>query len=211
MLIEVPNYACNLRCRDYGLWEEHVNYFTLDTLRYFLGLAGVELVHEEVILFSGEGIFVIGRKVANISSSLGYVDELRRQNVEYAAHWPLFRRALGEFLSSQKTAGKKIAVYGAGSRAFCLINFANIAGSIDLIVDDQMEKQNKFMPGGRLPIVPSDALYSRAIDICLLAVNTENEDKVIQKHAEWVQKGGTFWSILPPSDRLLPVWLSDAV
>ncbi len=209
VLIEVPNFACNLRCRDYGLWEEHVNYFTVDTLRHFLSLAGVELVHEEIILFSGEGIFVIGRKVGKPHRSLDYVASLRRQNVEYAEHWPDFRRSLGEFLSAQKKAGRKIAVYGAGSRVFCLLNFAGVASCIDVIVDDQQEKQNKFMPGGRLPIVPSDALYSQGIDICLLAVNTENEDKVIGKHAKWVQNGGTFWSVLPPSERLLPVWQLD--
>ena len=54
--------------------------------------------------------------------------------------------------------------------------------------------------------MPSDALYSDAVDICLLAVNAENEDKVVRKHAKWTQGGGTFWSILPPSDLLLPVW-----
>jgi len=206
VLIEVPNYACNLRCEDYSLWEEHVNYFTADTLRHFLSLAGVTLIHEEIILFSGEGIFVIGRKVGTVPRSLDYVAALREQNLEYSNHWPAFRQAIGEFLSSQKRAGKKIAVYGAGSRVFCLLNFTDITSSIDVIVDDQPEKQNKFMPGGRLPIVSSDALYSRGIDICLLAVNTENEDKVIAKHAVWAHQGGTFWSVLPPSERLLPVW-----
>ena len=206
VLIEVPNFACNLRCQDYSLWEEHVNYFTVDTLRHFLSIAGVELIHEEIILFSGEGIFVIGRKVGNFFRSLDYVAALRRQNVEYATHWPVFRRSFAQFLSSQKKEGRKIAVYGAGSRVFCLLNFSGIASSIDVIVDDQLEKQNKFMPGGRLPIVSSDALYSQSIDICLLAVNTENEEKVISKHSKWVQNGGTFWSVLPPSDRLLPIW-----
>ncbi|MBK8759917.1 MAG: methyltransferase domain-containing protein [Sulfuritalea sp.] len=208
VLIEVPNFACNLRSRDYGLWEEHVNYFTVDTLRHFLSLAGVELVHEETILFSGESICFIGRKSGKPHRSLDYVAALRRLNVEYSEHWPDFRRSLGEFLSAQKRAGRKIAVYGAGSRVFCLLNFAGVAASIDVIVDDQQEKQNKFMPGSRvpIPILPSDALYSQGIDICLLAVNTENEDKVVGKHAEWVRNGGTFWSVLPPSERLLPVW-----
>jgi 2-polyprenyl-3-methyl-5-hydroxy-6-metoxy-1,4-benzoquinol methylase len=206
VLIEVPNFACNLDCHDYGLWEEHVNYFTVDTLRYFLSHAGVELIHEEIILFSGEGIFAIGRKVESPLCPLDYVPALRRQNVEYAEHWPDFRRSFGEFLSAQKKAGRKIAVYGAGSRVFCLLNFAGVASCIDVIVDDQQEKQNKYMPGGRLPIMPSDVLYSQGIDICLLAVNTENEDKVIGKHAKWVQNGGTFWSVLPPSELLLPVW-----
>jgi 2-polyprenyl-3-methyl-5-hydroxy-6-metoxy-1,4-benzoquinol methylase len=213
VLIEVPNYACNLRTPDYGLWEEHVNYFTVDTLRYFMSLAGVELIHEEVILFSGESIFVVGRKVGNIPLSQGHVDSLRRQNIEYAKQWPSFRSMIKEYLASLKKAGEKIAVYGAGNRVVCLINFADLSSSIDIIVDDQLEKQNKFMPGGRLPIVSSDALYSQNIDICLLAVNTEIEDKVIGKHAKWVENGGTFWSVLPPSEHLLPVghtnWKSD--
>ncbi len=206
VLIEVPNFACTLRFHDYALWEEHVNYFTADTLRYFLAMAGVELVSEETVQFSGGSFFVIGRKVGNVSCSMDYVAELRRQNIEYATYWPVFRKEIGEFLTSQKRAGKKIAVYGAGSRTFCLINFSDIVSGIDVIVDDQLEKQNLFMPGGKLPIVSSDALYSEEIDICLLAVNTENEDKVISKHAKWVRDGGVFWSILPPSDRLLPVW-----
>lgn len=206
VLIEVPNHACNLRCHDYALWEEHVNYFTFDTLRHFLSLAGVELIHWETTLFSGESMLVVGRKVGQVSHSLDYVAALRKQNVEYATLWPEFRRDIGEFLSLQKKAGRRIAVYGAGSRAFSLINFADIASYLNVIVDDQPEKQNKFMPGGRLPILASDALYSEAIDICLLAVNTENEGKVIGKHTGWLENGGTFWSVLPPSDRLLPVW-----
>jgi 2-polyprenyl-3-methyl-5-hydroxy-6-metoxy-1,4-benzoquinol methylase len=211
VLIELPNYACNLRCQDYSLWEEHVNYFTMDTLRYFLSLADIELIHHEIILFSGEGIFVVGRKTSNVSPSLGYLADLRRQNVHYATRWPEFRRDIGAYLLAQKQAGKNIAIYGAGSRACCLVNFAGLASHIDVFVDDQPEKQNKFMPGSKLPIAPSDVLYTRHIDICLLAVNTENEDKVIGRHAKWVQQGGQFWSVFPPSDRLLPVWKFNGV
>lgn len=206
VLIEVPNFTCNLQWQDYSLWEEHVNYFTIDTLRHFMALAGVEIFHEEIIQFSGEGIFVIGRKIENVTCALEYLPGLKLKNTKYADEWPVFRAAISEYLLSQKQAGKKIAVYGAGARVFCLINFTGIASAIDVIVDDQLEKQNKFMPGGRIQIVPSEALYSQGIDICLLGVNTENENKVIAKHEKWVQSGGTFWSVLPPSDRLLPVW-----
>jgi len=211
VLIEVPNFLCNLQCQDYSLWEEHVNYFTIDVLRFFLALADVEVVHEEIIRFSGEAIFVIGRRVSNVCHGLDYVSELKNQNTKYASDWPIFYDAIRKFLLSQKQAGKKIAIYGAGARVFCLTNFTGIASSIDVIVDDQLEKQNKFMPGGRLPIVPSESLYSLGIDICLLGVNTENEDKVISKHSEWTRNGGIFWSVLPPSDRLLPPWQQNGV
>jgi hypothetical protein len=55
----------------------------------------------------------------------------------------------------------------------------------------------------------SDILYTQKIDICLLAVNTENEEKVINRHSKWIQQGGLFWSVFPPSDRLLPMWNSN--
>ena len=205
VLIELPNFEMNLRCKDYSLWEEHVNYFTVDTLRYMLAQANIEVIHEEIFLFSGEGIFIIGKRVEKITPSLSYLSSLKKQNQDYASNWPVYQSSLNEYLRIQVEAGKKIAFYGAGARAFCLINFANIAVHIEFILDDQIEKQGKFMPGGKIPIVPSDQLYSAHIDICLLTVNTENEDKVINKHENWVSSGGQFWSIFPPSDRLLPV------
>lgn len=206
VLIELPNFECNLRCRDYSLWEEHVNYFTIDTLRYFLAQANIEIIHEEIFLFSGEGIFIVGKKVEKSIPSLSYLQKLKKQNQEYAANWPSFKSAIQEYLQIQAKAGKKIAVYGAGARAFCLLNFTGIAPYIEIIIDDQLEKQGKFMPGGKIPVVSGDQLYSRQIDICLLAVNTENEDKVIGKHAEWQGQGGQFWSVFPPSNRLLAIW-----
>jgi SAM-dependent methyltransferase len=206
VLIELPNFECNLRYQDYSLWEEHVNYFTKDTLKYFLSLSNIKIIYEEVFLFSGEGIFVIGQKMESVNVTMEYLPELRRQNLAYASHWSGFRLQIVDFLKYKKNDGQKIAIYGAGARSFCLINFTGLAPFIDVILDDQPEKQHKFMPGGRLPVVPSDILYSNKIDICLLAVNTENEEKVITRHSKWVEQGGQFWSIFPPSDRLLPIW-----
>lgn len=206
VLIEVPNFECNLRTHDYGLWEEHVNYFTRDTLREFLARANVEIVHCETFLFSGEGIFVVARKKEQVPSDLSYVPVLRSQNLEYAAQWQPFIRDINQQLVQFRSEGKKIAVYGAGSRGFCLLNFTRMTGHIDFIVDDQPEKQNTWMPGTGLPIVSSDALYEEGVAICLLGVNTENEEKVLKRHEKWIAGGGQFWSIFPPSERMLPAW-----
>lgn len=206
VLIEVPDFMCNLQNCDYALWEEHVNYFTVDTMRHLLSLADIEIIHEESLPFSGGSFFVIGRKVGGISYDSDYLVGLRGCNLAYAAQWCVFREEIRDFLSGQNQEGKKIAVYGAGGRTFCLLNFAGISPYINVILDDQVEKQNRFMPGGGLPIVASEALYSLGIDICLLAVNAENEEKITDKHRQWSDDGGQFWSILPPSRRLLPVW-----
>jgi SAM-dependent methyltransferase len=210
-LIEVPNFMANLEFQDYSLWEEHVNYFTTETLRYFLALANLEVIHSEIFCFSGEGIFVVAQKKPHVSVSLEYLKELKTKNLQYSKNWPKFLKKIRGYLASLKQKGKKIAVYGAGSRVFCLINFANISNYIDVIVDDQLEKQDKFMPGGKIPILSSSALNSLGIDICLLGVNTENEGKVISKHSKWIAAGGEFWSVLPPSDLLLPVWAESLI
>lgn len=148
VLIEIPNYGCNLDTTDYSLWEEHVNYFTVETAAHLLSLAGIEVIHHEVILFTGESLVLIGRKTGKGSRSLSYVADLRQRNIEYAAAWPQFRARFRDFLCEQKENGHRIGVYGAASRAFCLINFAGLAEFLEVIIDDQPAKQNYFMPGG---------------------------------------------------------------
>ncbi|MEO8172126.1 MAG: methyltransferase domain-containing protein [Sediminibacterium sp.] len=206
VLIEVPDFSNNLDNKDYGLWEEHVNQFTLETLRYFSNLAGFELIHEEKILFSGRILFVVGKKIADVKAPKDFIPSLKQQNLDYATSWPVFTKELEAYLSEQKSNGKTIAVYGASSRVFCLLNFSGLSKYIDVILEDHPGKQNQVMPGGRIQIVPGTELYNGKIDICLLAVNTENEDAVIAKHAKWVEQGGKFYSVLPPSEKLLPFW-----
>ena len=206
VLIEVPNFGCNLDTKDYSLWEEHVNYFTIDTLQFFLSKGGLQIVHQEIFRFSGEGIFIVARKTDNVIPNLGYLSSLRNRNYQYSHDYPSFRASIENYLKKLQQNNKKIAIYGAGARVFCLINFLNLSAYIDVIVDDQIEKQDKYMPGGKTPITSSDALYARSIDVCLLGVNAENEDRVIAKHRKWVETGGEFWSVLPPSEKLIPIW-----
>ena len=117
-----------------------------------MSLSNIKIVHDEVFLFSGEGIFVIGQKMESVKPTLDYLPELRKQNFDFANHWTEFRSQITGYLQAEKKNGKKIAVYGAGARAFCLINFAGLAPYIDVILDDQLEKQNKFTRNRHLPV-----------------------------------------------------------
>lgn len=207
VLIEVPNFDCYMNNRDYGLWEEHVNWFTADTLKTFLKEAKIQVIREEVFLFSGEGVFVLGQKIPELNAGKEYLPELLKQNRLYKDSFPEMKNVFHNYLSTQKKDGKKIAAYGAGNRLFCLINFFDLSQYFDFIVDDQPEKQNFYMPNTTLKVVSSDQLLAGSIDICLLSVNTECEDKVINRHSEWLNKGSKFYSVNPPSDILMPGWL----
>jgi hypothetical protein len=89
-----------------------------------------------------------------------------------------------------------------------LINYCGLAPHLECVLDDQVEKQGKFMPGSRLPVLAGDALGGEGIDLCLLAVNAENESAVIARRTDFVAGGGEFASFHPPSPRLPAFWKS---
>ncbi len=76
-----------------------------------------------------------------------------------------------------------------------------VADLIDFVADDTPQKQNKFLPGARLPILPSAELVERKIALCLLALSINNENAVIGRNEAFVRAGGTFRSIFRASPR----------
>jgi SAM-dependent methyltransferase len=207
--MEVPNTDFILSRTDYSLiWEEHVNYFNLGSLKYFLAGAGVEVLHSETASFSGEALMILGKYTGKTSTDeLGnHVSETRGKSLKYAERWPGFRVAIIDSLENHRKNGGQVAIYGAGCRACSLINLAGLGPLIDFVADDQPEKQGKYMPGSRIPIIPGSELEKSSVDLCLLAVNAESEDTVVSNHSAYLSRGGRFASVLPPSDRLLPVW-----
>jgi len=207
VLVEVPNFGFNLQAPDYSaIWEEHVNHFTLATLSRFLLDTGIEVLQSETAVFSGDILIALGRYSDTHAKTTTPLTETRRKTLAYRDHWPNFRKALVDYLTEQKITFGKIAVYGAGCRSCCLINYAGLGAQLEFVVDDQPEKHGKFMPGSRLPILPSHALTRHGIAVCLLAVNAENEDKVIGNHKHFLERDGRFVSVHPPSSRLPAFW-----
>ena len=63
------------------------------------------------------------------------------------------------FLVEQKKLGKVVVGYGAAAKGNTLLNFAGVKSDlIRYVVDRSPHKQNKFMPGSRIPIVSEDRL-----------------------------------------------------
>ena len=195
-LIEVPDFTQNMNNRDYAIWEEHVNYFTEETLQRFCSLAGMVIINSEYLQFSGGSFFSIARTCE--APEFWPSDGLKAANLAYGFAWPFFR---ARFKSTLEAILGKVAVYGAASRILFLINALGIADKISFIVDDQPTKQGLHAPGSELVIRDASALAEAKV--ALLSVNIENECSVIDAHKGW---DGQWWSILPPSERLLGAW-----
>lgn len=208
LLIEVPDFEFHQRAIDYsGMWEEHVNQFTAETLARFFADVGIPVESVESLEFNGKALVAYGRYSAEaprVHVQAGA--DLAARAFLYRDAWPGFAAEMREYLGSQKSAGKRVGVYGIGRRAIVLINVCDVADCIEFAVDDQSERQGKYVAGSHLPIHSTDVLLNGELDVCLLGVNAENEDSVTGKLREFVQHGGEFVSILPPSPRLPEFW-----
>ena len=68
-----------------------------------------------------------------------------------------------------KKDGKKISAYGAAAKGVTLLNYCGVGNDlIDYVVDLNPNKQGKFLPGSRIPIVDINVLSKNCPDILLV-------------------------------------------
>jgi hypothetical protein len=202
--VEVPDAGRSLDHRDYTtLWEEHVLYCTEATLPSVMRAGG--FVTETLIRFpyaSEDSLVLLARRVeepAEDSPSDALEGELDRWQGFAGGFGDTRRRSLAAL--SAETGG--IALLGAGHLAATWINLMGAAPLISFVADDDPNKQGLLMPGSRLPIRPSAALYGGEVGLCLMAVSSGLEARVLERHAPFAARGGRFASIFPQSPRSL--------
>jgi SAM-dependent methyltransferase len=72
-------------------------------------------------------------------------------------------------LEGLKANGARIAAYGAAAKGSTLINVAGIDNRLlDFVVDRNVHKQGRYMPGKHMPILPPEALLARMPEYTLL-------------------------------------------
>ncbi|WP_315806247.1 MULTISPECIES: methyltransferase domain-containing protein [unclassified Bradyrhizobium] len=206
VMVEIPDCTNSLRLHDYCMpWEEHSLYFTPETFAPVLSLGGFEPIRMDVFPLPFENSIVqLARKVgAPGSFRCDHVSPAAQSSLlaGYAADFEPTRRALRTKLTKIRTENGPIALFGAGHLACAFANFLDIADLIDFVADDTPQKIGKYLPGARLPILPSAALADRGIKLCLLALSVSSEDRVIERNSAVTAAGGTFASILRASPR----------
>ena len=205
LMLEVPDCSASLQLNDYCMvWEEHSLYLTPESFAPLSTIGGFDPICTEVHPRPFENSLVqLARKTGNpgpvrISNhAKGQAGLLER----YAAVYEPACQELRAMLEHVRAERGPIALFGAGHLACAFVNFMGVADLIDFVADDTPEKQYKFLPGARLPILPSAALVENGIALCLLALQINNENRVIARNKAYEEAGGTFKSIFRESPR----------
>jgi hypothetical protein len=208
-VFEAPDCGPAIERYEYTtLWEEHTAYFTRETYCRTLLLAGLALADFYIHPYPFENsLIAITRQDGNTTTSFDSrtlaqeIDRFRK----FATGLPRYGEKLRHYLTEYRQGCGKIALFGAGHLAATYINIFGLAPFIEYVLDDNSHKRGLYMPGSMLPIRGSSELASGKIQLCLLGLNPQSEEKVVANNGSFVKTGGTFASIFASSLRALCV------
>jgi hypothetical protein len=208
LVIEVPDCSRAMDGCDYTtIWEEHTLYFTPETFHYGVSFAACDIIRSANYPYPFENSLVAiaqanGERRRGLPPSSAVASE-RHRGLAFGRSFPEYREKMRRFLRDHRRNRGPIALFGAGHLACMFVNVFDVADAIDVIIDDNPHKRGLYMPGSRLLIAGSSVLLDEPITLCLLSLNPIGEEKVIEKNAAFVERGGTFASIFPASARAL--------
>ena len=107
-----------------------------------------------------------------------------------------FKIEINTLIDSLISKNSIIGGFGSSRSATTLIKFFDIGDKIKYIVDDNKDKHNKFTPGSRIEVLPSEDIYKKNPNY-LIIFAWEHTDKIIAKHKEFFKRGGSFIRIFP--------------
>jgi hypothetical protein len=158
LYIEVPNSTLTFRFgRFYDYYYEHCNYFGIKTVNYLAEQLGMEIIDLRTAM-DGEllSVLMVNEKL-NHKKLKDKIDKNREL-------------ILNE-LNKKVSEGKKIIAWGAAGNGVQILNNLEIKKNcIECVIDSDVKKQGKFIPGTMQKIIsPSDAIKYKPDVILILA------------------------------------------
>ena len=165
-IVEVPDVDMILREQLYSEFiQDHLLYFTEDTLRRTLEHSGFEVLSCTSVwhgyVLSAE---VRKRRQPDVSGFLAQQEKVQR--------------SVDAFLSEMEARGIRTAVWGAGHQALADLSLLRMAGRIDVVLDSADFKQNKLTPATHIPIVAPSVLAEGQIGAVLVIAGSYSSEIV---------------------------------
>lgn len=204
LFLDFPDFEPALTVGDVSmLWEEHISNFSETSLLNMLQQHGFTLVEQNKYNFSGGTLSAIARfNTLPVNEKRLDTERIVSLAESFQGNVNAFGQELRSLLETAKKVGYEISLYGVGGRASIAVNTYGIGNLIDFAIDDQEERQGKFLPG-KFPIKihPREKLNEcNKPGLVLLAVNNESEERVLLNTKKACTKNLKFLSIFGPSN-----------
>jgi hypothetical protein len=197
MVLEMPESTKFLLACDYSfVWEEHIAYFTAQTVSRLVQSASLDpWVLKNYTYPLEDSLVALVRPVPSGQTMGGPTAQELGMGLSYGRHFTEIRECFRSDLLRLKREGKAVAVFGAGHLAAKFLNFFELKDLVCCVIDDNPNKLGMLMPGSGVPVRPSSVLFDEKIDLCLLSLSPESEKKVVATKKAYTDQGGRFLSI----------------
>ena len=163
------------------IYHEHYSYLSLLAVEKIFARCGLEVFDVQELATHGGSLRVYAQRADSGQRPLGPAVQAMQERERAAgmasvdfyrgfqARVAQVRDDFLRFLIEARKAGKRIAAYGAAAKGNTLLNFAGVrADAIEFVVDRNPAKQDHFLPGSRIPVVPEAQLRLSRPDYVLI-------------------------------------------
>lgn len=169
LYVEVPDAAFTFTPS--GLWDliyQHCSYFSAVSLERVARSAGFEVLDLRSV-FGGQFLSLEARpsaSPASVSDLDGEVERTVELLAGFAAAYPELVNRWRERISGWVAAGRRVALWGGGAKGVTFLNL--IGASVDAVVDVNVRKQGRFLPGTGHRVLPPSALSDAPPDVVIV-------------------------------------------
>jgi C-methyltransferase C-terminal domain/Methyltransferase domain len=151
VFFEIPDMGRVLRDQAFeDIYYEHCTYFTPGSLARLFRQEGFEVI-DLYLDYGDQYLMIEARPVATPSTKIHPAEESVeqvRQDVEtYTAKITEKLTYWKEHLTAMRTAGKRVAVWGSGSKCVAFLTTLGTKELVDWVVDINPHRHGRFIPG----------------------------------------------------------------
>jgi 2-polyprenyl-3-methyl-5-hydroxy-6-metoxy-1,4-benzoquinol methylase len=191
------------------IYHEHFSYLSFTTVVRIFSANGLSVFDVEELGTHGGSLRVFAQRkdMGKYSVDKKVTELLNREAVSgmdsasyyegFQAHADTVKNDFLAFLLEAKRVGKTVAGYGAAAKGNTLLNYAGVRPDLlPYVVDRNPAKQDKFLPGCRIPIVAETHLKQTRPDYVVILPWNLREEVMVQLAyiREW---GGQFVMAVP--------------
>lgn len=192
------------------IYHEHFSYFSLTAVKSIFEKQGLSIFDVQELATHGGSLRIFAKHTSDVSKQIlptvqAILNQEETLGVNDLNYYAGFQDKVNnvkydfiQFLIEKKREGKKVIAYGAAAKGNTLLNYCGIKGNdlINFVIDASPHKQNKFLPGSRIPVYSEDKIKEYRPDyILILPWNIKTE---ITEQLSYIKNwGGQFVVAVP--------------
>jgi len=204
LILEDPSLLECLKRNTYDqFYNEHIYVFSAVALENILKKYNLEIFKiDKLSIHGGSNRYFIkkisNKRKINKSTNIHKKNEINYglKNIntykKFANRVKKSKKQLINIFGKLRKKNKKIIGYGATAKSTTILNYCNISTkSIDYFLDTTKDKQNKFTPGTKIPILKYKGFIEKDVNYIFLGA-WNFKDEIFKKENIFIKNGGKF-------------------